>query len=100
MEEWGFAAETIESTLDVAIDSTKEVADEVDGMKAYRESSYWDDIDMSTVESHTQVDKDPFSGDPLRSQMVYVDEHTCIGCTNCAMIAQSTFFVSVCCCGN
>jgi ferredoxin len=25
-------------------------------------------------------------------QMVYVDEHTCIGCTNCAMIAQSTFF--------
>jgi ferredoxin len=24
---------------------------------------------------------------------VYVDEHTCIGCTNCAMIAQSTFFM-------
>ena len=25
--------------------------------------------------------------------MVYVDEHTCIGCTNCATIAQSTFFM-------
>ena len=25
--------------------------------------------------------------------MVYVDEVTCIGCTNCAMIAQSTFFM-------
>jgi len=24
---------------------------------------------------------------------VYVDEHTCIGCTNCAMVAQSTFFM-------
>lgn len=27
------------------------------------------------------------------SSQVYVDEHTCIGCTNCAMIAQSTFFM-------
>eukprot|EP00536_Pseudo-nitzschia_multiseries_P016756 jgi/Psemu1/313527/fgenesh1_kg.1225_\ len=25
--------------------------------------------------------------------MVYVDEHACIGCTNCAMVAQSTFFM-------
>jgi ferredoxin len=23
-----------------------------------------------------------------------VDEHTCIGCTNCAMVAQSTFFMN------
>ena len=33
-------------------------------------------------------------GEPIRTQMVYVDEHTCIGCTNCAMIAQSTFFMN------
>lgn len=25
--------------------------------------------------------------------MVYVDEHSCIGCTHCAGIAQSTFFM-------
>lgn len=33
------------------------------------------------------------TGELIRTQMVYVDEHTCIGCTHCAMIAQSTFFM-------
>jgi len=52
-----------------------------------------DDIDLSEVESHATVEMDEETGMPVRSQMVYVDEHTCIGCTNCAMIAQSTFFM-------
>eukprot|EP00957_Ditylum_brightwellii_P080213 6100776-Ditylum_brightwellii.AAC.1 len=52
-----------------------------------------EDIDLEAVESHSTVEIDDETGDPVRSQMVYVDEHTCIGCTNCAMIAQSTFFM-------
>lgn len=94
MEEWGFEAETIANTLNVAMDTSLESTDEVEGMTTYREESYLDDdVDLTTVESHTRVEKDPETGEPIRSQMVYVDEHTCIGCTNCAMIAQSTFFM-------
>jgi ferredoxin len=92
MEEWGFTPETISNTLDVAVDDKLE--QDVEGMKLYRQESYEDDIDLTTVESHSRVEKDPETGEPIRSQMVYVDEHTCIGCTNCAMIAQSTFFMN------
>jgi len=35
------------------------------------------------VESHAKVEKDPDTGEPIRSQMVYVDEHTCIGTIFC-----------------
>lgn len=95
MEEWGFEAETIANTLDIAMDDKLEASEEVQGMREYRQESYLDDdIDLTTVESHTRVDKDPETGEPIRSQMVYVDEHTCIGCTNCAMIAQSTFYMN------
>ncbi|CAB9520809.1 DNAJ heat shock N-terminal domain-containing protein [Seminavis robusta] len=93
MQEWGFDSSTIESTLDVSMDSALEETDEVDGMKLFREESYWEEEDLSLVESHTKVATDPDTGSAIRSQMVYVDEHTCIGCTNCAMIAQSTFFM-------
>jgi ferredoxin len=92
MEEWGFTTEAISSTLGVATDSTLE-KDEVAGMQAYREESYLEEIDLQKVESHTTVETDPDTGEPIRTQMVYVDEHACIGCTNCAMIAQSTFFM-------
>jgi ferredoxin len=93
MEEWGFDRETIRNALGVAVDSSLETIDEVRGMQKYREQSFWDDVDLTTVESHTQVEKDEETGEPERLKMVYVDEHTCIGCTNCAMIAQSTFFM-------
>lgn len=93
MEEWGFNSETIANTLDVATDTKLEDADDVEGMKLYREESYIDTVDLETVESHTTVDLDEETKEPVRSQMVYVDEHSCIGCTNCAMIAQSTFFM-------
>jgi ferredoxin len=91
MEEWGFDSQTISNTLDVAVNDALE--QDVEGMKRYRQESYQDEIDLTAVESHTQVDLDSETGEPIRSQMVYVDEHTCIGCTNCAMIAQSTFFM-------
>ena len=94
MQEWGFDAETIASSLDIAVDDTLEKSGEVDGMQAYRETAFWDDVDLGTVESHTQVETDAETGEPFRQQMVYVDEHTCIGCTNCAMIAQSTFYMN------
>jgi ferredoxin len=94
MQEWGFDNRIISSTLDVATDNSLEVAGEMEGMQAYREESYLDDdIDFETVESHSRVEKDTETGEAIRTQMVYVDEHACIGCTNCAMIAQSTFFM-------
>lgn len=76
MEEWGFDARTISNTLDVATTNELEQED-VEGMKAYREESYLDDdIDLRTVESHVRVEKDTETGKPIRTQMVYVDEHT------------------------
>lgn len=92
MEEWGFDATTISNTLGVATDTTLEDAEQVEGMQKYREESYMEEVDLETIESHTQVERDE-NGELVRTQMVYVDEHTCIGCTNCAMIAQSTFFM-------
>ena len=79
MQEWGFDLATIQSTLDVAVDTSLEEADEIDGMKMYRQESYWEEDDLSKVESHTRVPIDSETGEPIRSQMVYVDEHTCIG---------------------
>ena len=92
MEEWQFAPEVIASTLGVATNTELE-ADEVEGMSMYRQESYLDEVDLETVESHSMVERDEESGELVRTQMVYVDEHTCIGCTNCATIAQSTFFM-------
>jgi ferredoxin len=94
MQEWGFDTLTIANTLNVAIDDRLERTDDLAGMQSYRVASYLDTTDLKLVESHTMVEKDPETGEPLRQQMVYVDEHTCIGCTNCAMIAQSTFFMN------
>mmetsp|Transcript_23805 Transcript_23805/g.33409 ORF Transcript_23805/g.33409 Transcript_23805/m.33409 type:complete len:432 (+) Transcript_23805:22-1317(+) len=93
MEEWGFDKQTIQNTLEVAVDATLESADET--MVQFEQEAYYDedDIDYTTVESHTQVELDPDTNEPIRTQMVYVDEHTCIGCTHCATIAQSTFFM-------
>jgi hypothetical protein len=81
MLDWGFDTATIESTLAVSMDSTREDTDEVEGMKLYRQQSYVDDEDLATIESHKAVPIDSDTGEPIRTQMVYVDEHTCIGCT-------------------
>ena len=92
MEEWGFDSTTIANALGVATDTSLEDAGEVEGMKEYRQAAYLEDVDLEHVESHTMIERDE-NGEPVRTQMVYVDEHSCIGCTNCAMIAQSTFFM-------
>ena len=96
MKEWGFDDETIKNTFDVEVDDSRETQDEVSGMKEYREEIYetedeWEDWNL--VESHTRVEKDAETGEAIRQQMVYVDEHACVGCYNCANIAQSTFFM-------
>ena len=93
MQEWGFDDTTVSNTFGVAVDDSLEKDGMVEGMQEYREMGYIEEEDWKTVESHTKVEKDPDTGEPIRQQMVYVDEHTCIGCTNCAMIAQSTFFM-------
>ena len=96
MQEWGFDDQTIKNTFGVEVDDSRETQDEVSGMKEYREEIYEaaeEDEDWNLVESHTRVEKDPETGEAIRQQMVYVDEHTCVGCYNCANIAQSTFFM-------
>lgn len=102
MQEMGFSSSAIENTLGVATDSSMEYGDEdEEGAEIIREFQKEEfgmvmedmDDDLSKVESHTRVEIDEDTGESIRSQMVYVDEHTCIGCTNCAMIAQSTFFM-------
>jgi len=101
MEEWGFDKNAISSTLGVATDDSLETDEDNVVLETFKEVTretgfgmYLDDeIDPENVESHTTVERDEDSGDLIRTQMVYVDEVTCIGCTNCAMIAQSTFFM-------
>ncbi len=101
MEEMGFSSESISATLGVAVDEDLESDEENPLFEAFKEETAKtgfgqvvdDDIDMETVESHSQVEWDDDTDEPVRSQHVYVDEVTCIGCTNCAMIAGSTFFM-------
>jgi len=99
MMEWGFESEQIEAALDVNMNETVTEEEQIidDFRRVTAESGFGmmveDDVDLATVESHTMVEKDEETGEPIRTQMVYVDEHSCIGCTNCAMIAGSTFFM-------
>lgn len=100
MEEMGFSSESISATLGVATNEELESDKENPLFEAFKEETaktgfgqVVDDIDMETVESHSQVEWDDEADEPVRSQHVYVDEVTCIGCTNCAMIAGSTFFM-------
>ena len=101
MQEMGFSSESISSTLGVATDDELERDLDNQLYEAFKEETSKsgfgmytkDEVDLETVESHTQVEWDDELDEPVRSQMVYVDEHTCVGCTNCAMIAQSTFFM-------
>lgn len=101
MQEWGFTSESISSTLGVAVDDSLEIDPENEVYEKFKEETAKtgfgmyldDDEDLELVESHTRVEKDEVTGEPIRSQMVYVDEHACVGCYHCANIAQSTFFM-------
>jgi len=91
MKEKGWSSSAITNTLDVAVDDTLEQTSEA--VQSMQEAWELDPVDMATVESHTLVDMDEDTGEPVRQQMVFVDEHTCIGCTNCAVTSPGTFFM-------
>jgi len=53
-----------------------------------------EDIDYTKMLSHQHVEVDKVTGEPMYiERFVYVDEYTCIGCTNCACVAKNTFFM-------
>lgn len=72
MAEWGFDAQIIKNTFGIAVDDSME-KDEVEGMQTYRQESYLDDDDWKTVESHTKVEIDEETGEPVRQQMVSLE---------------------------
>ena len=102
MQEMGYSSESISSTLGVAVDEKREIDESNEIFEAFKEETaktgfglmVEEDVDLQLVESHTRVEWDEETDEPVRAQHVYVDEHTCIGCTNCAMIAQSTFYMN------
>ncbi len=47
---------------------------------------------LQETPSHMFVDRDE-EGSLKQARFVYVDEYTCIGCTNCAMVAPNTFYM-------
>lgn len=47
---------------------------------------------LQVTPSHLFVDRDE-EGALKQARFVYVDEYTCIGCTNCAMVAPNTFYM-------
>ena len=44
------------------------------------------------VDSHLLIERDKH-GRPAHAGYTYVDEQTCVGCYNCAMVAPATFFM-------
>mmetsp|Transcript_25587 Transcript_25587/g.76832 ORF Transcript_25587/g.76832 Transcript_25587/m.76832 type:complete len:401 (-) Transcript_25587:33-1235(-) len=44
------------------------------------------------VDSHLLIERDA-RGRPAHAAYTYVDEQTCVGCYNCAMVAPATFFM-------
>ncbi len=103
MEELGWSKEAIKDTLGLTVDeSVEQEAFDNDALVQFNEeikagalgAVSTDDLeDLKMIESHKYVEIDEDTGEPVRAQMVYVDEHSCIGCTNCACVAQSTFFM-------
>jgi len=97
MQELNFSSASIASTLGVAVDGALEFDASNEVLEAFKGENFGmmvdDDVDLETVESHSTAQWDEELDEPVRAQHVYVDEVTCIGCTNCASIAQSTFFM-------
>ena len=55
-------------------------------------SELFDNNANAYQDSHKTVALDA-NGNPKAQRLVYVDEVTCIGCTNCATIARNTFYM-------
>ena len=68
--------------VDKKIDTLQEIA--------FNENS---ELPWKEVDSHLLVELDPDTGEPWAERFVYVDEHACVGCTHCAHVASSTFFM-------
>ena len=101
MQELGFSPESILGLLGIATDDGREADGENEALEAFQEETAetgfglmgYDDEDLETVESHLHVEWDDAADEPVRAQHVYVDEVSCVGCTLCAGVAQSTFFM-------
>lgn len=101
MQEMEFSPESIAATLGVEVDDSKEIDPENEMFEKFKEETgktgfgmyLDDDYDPETVESHTTVEIDEETNETIRAQMVYVDEHTCIGCTHCAGVRCTFCFV-------
>ena len=49
-------------------------------------------VEYGEVDSHLLIERDK-NGRPAHAGYTYVDEQTCVGCYNCAMVAPATFFM-------
>lgn len=85
-----------EREMDEEADAVAEIAisELQPSMEELMEVGAIEDERLGNVASHELVDVDE-DGDPVidRDRMVFVDEATCIGCTNCACIASQTFLM-------
>jgi hypothetical protein len=70
MQEWGFDDSTISNTFDVAVDDALEKDGLVQGMQEFVQTGYLEEEDWKTVESHSKVETDDETGEPIRQQMV------------------------------
>ena len=85
-----------EAAAAAAEEEEEEEADLVEDFVAAAESGESRVLDtddrLGVADSHEMVEVDA-QGEPYYEKFVYVDEHACIGCTNCAGVAPSTFFM-------
>ena len=88
-----FTDTVIENVVDLPVSepSTSQISD-INKIYELPVDSYVEK-DFQTLESHKHVDRDEETNEVIRDQSVYVDEHDCIGCTNCAQYASQTFFM-------
>lgn len=72
--------------------------DDVEQLVIAANAEVSEDIDLEEARtdpdyaSHEHIDRFE-DGEPKQLRFTYVDEHTCVGCYHCAMIARCTFFM-------
>jgi ferredoxin len=63
-----------------------DILDQIQAAPEEEQKAYGD------VDSHLLIERDS-KGKPAHAAYTYVDEQTCVGCYNCAMVAPATFFM-------
>lgn len=93
MQEWGFDDKTISNTFDVAVDDALEKDGLVQGMQEFADSGYLEEEDWKTVESHSKVDIDDETGEPIRQQMVTLRSNLvhCFSIAFCEIFSSNSF---------